>query len=162
MIKLLRIDERLIHGQVANQWARQLAVNAIVVANDTAAENDLMKMSLHMAAPDGVKVVVRSVKDAIAQLNDPRSSALSIFVVVNCPADALEIVKNVKDIPYVNVGNFGRINKDKMNRRTFADSLYANDDEVRQMQEMISIGVDCEYRMLTTDQKVSLATLLKK
>ncbi|MCH4206988.1 MAG: PTS sugar transporter subunit IIB [Solobacterium sp.] len=162
MIKLLRIDERLIHGQVANQWARQLAVNAIVVANDTAAGNDLMKMSLHMAAPDGVKVVVRSVKDAISQLNDPRSAGLSIFVVVNCPADALEIVKNVKDIPYVNVGNFGRINKDKMNRKTYADSLYANEDEVKQMQEMIATGVDCEYRMLTTDPKVSLSSLLKK
>jgi len=55
MIKLLRIDERLIHGQVANQWARQLAVNAIVVANDVAAQNEVVKMSLHMAAPDGIK-----------------------------------------------------------------------------------------------------------
>jgi mannose/fructose/N-acetylgalactosamine-specific phosphotransferase system component IIB len=162
MIKLLRIDERLIHGQVANQWARQLAVNAIVVANDAAAQNDLIKMSLHMAAPDGMKVVVRTVQDAIVQLNDPRSSGLTIFVVVNCPQDALEIVKNVKGIPYVNVGNFGRVNKDKMNRKTFSDSLYANEDEIKAFREIIATGIDCEYRMLTTDPKTSLAALIGK
>jgi len=162
MIKLLRIDERLIHGQVANQWARQLAVNAIVVANDAAASNELVKMSLHMAAPEGIKVVVRSVKDAIAQLNDPRSGPLSIFVVVNCPEDALAIVKNVKGVPYLNVGNFGRVNKDKMNRRAFADSLYANDDEIRTFREIIATGIDCEVRMLSSDPKVSLASLIGK
>ena len=62
MIKLLRIDERLIHGQVANQWARQLAVDAIVVANDRAATNDLVKTSLKMAAPQGIKVVIKKVE----------------------------------------------------------------------------------------------------
>lgn len=161
MIKLLRIDERLIHGQVANQWSRQLGVNAIVVANDEAANNELVKTTLHMAAPDGIKVVVQTLKGAIKQLNDPRAEKLSIFVVVNCPKDALELVKNVKGIPYVNVGNFGRINKEKMNRKRYADSLYANEEEVNQLKEIIATGMDCEYRMLASDPKVSVASLLK-
>ncbi|MEG2549818.1 MAG: PTS sugar transporter subunit IIB [Erysipelotrichaceae bacterium] len=162
MIKLLRIDERLIHGQVANQWARQLAVNAIVVANDNAASNDLVKMSLKMAAPSGMKVVIKSIKDAIIQLNDPRVDKLSIFVVVNCPQDALTIVQNVKDIPYVNVGNFGRVNQANMNRKKFDESLYANEEEIEVFKELIKTGVDCEVRMLTTDQKVSLKSLIEK
>ena len=78
------------------------------------------------------------------------------------PQDALEIVKNVKGIPYVNVGNFGRVNKDKMNRKTFSDSLYANEDEIKAFREIIATGIDCEYRMLTTDPKTSLAALIGK
>jgi len=162
MIKLLRIDERLIHGQVANQWARQLAVNAIVVANDMAASTELTRMSLHMAAPEGIKVVVQSVDDAIKTLNDPRAASMSIFVVVNNPQDALKLVKNVKGIPYVNVGNFGRVNKDKMNRRTFSDSLYANDDEVEAFRQIVATGMECEVRMLSSDPKVSITSLIDK
>ncbi|WP_102341825.1 PTS system mannose/fructose/N-acetylgalactosamine-transporter subunit IIB [Galactobacillus timonensis] len=162
MIKLLRIDERLIHGQVANQWARQLAVDAIVVANDEAAANELIRMSLHMAAPDGMKVAVKSVHGAIEQLNDPRAAGMQIFVVVNCPKDALEIAKNVKGIPYINVGNFGRVNKETMHRQRYADSLYANEEEVRQLRELIATGIDCEYRMLTTDKKTELADIIGK
>lgn len=162
MIKLLRIDERLIHGQVANQWARQLAVNAIVVANDMAAGNEVVKMSLHMAAPEGIKVVIKTVKGAIQQLNDPRAAGLSIFVVVNCPEDAYEIIKNVPGIPYMNVGNFGRVNKDKMNRKTYADSLYANDEEIEVFHKIIDTGIDCEVRMLSSDPKVSLLSVIGK
>ena len=162
MIKLLRIDERMIHRQVANQWARQLSVDAIVVANDEAATNDLIKMSLKMAAPQGIKVVIKKVEDAISQLNDPRAKNLSIFVVVNCPQDALKLVLSVPDIPYVNVGNFGRVNLAKMNRKQYNDSLFANEEEVAILNKIIDTGIDCEVRMLTTDPKVSLKSLINK
>ena len=161
MIKLLRIDERLIHGQVANQWARQLAVDAIVVANDMAATNELVSMSLKMAAPQGIKVVIKKISEAIAQLNDPRAANLSIFVVVNCPQDALAIIKNVPGIPYMNVGNFGRVNKSNMHRKQFTESLYANEDEVKVLKEIMDTGIDCEVRMLTSDSKVLLKSLIK-
>ena len=39
MIKLFRIDERLIHGQIAIKWSRHTGVDSIVVANDHAAAN---------------------------------------------------------------------------------------------------------------------------
>lgn len=162
MVKLLRIDERLIHGQVANQWARQLAVDAIVVANDDAANSDIIKTSLHMAAPAGIKVVVQTVQGAIKQLNDPRSQNMQIFVVVNNPADAYEIIKNVPGIPYMNVGNFGRVNIAKMNRQRFTDSLYANSEEVEIFKKILATGIDCEVRVLSSDQKVSLASLINK
>lgn len=162
MIKLMRIDERLIHGQVANDWSRKLAVNAIVVANDEAATNDLIKTSLRMAAPQGIKVVIKTIDEAIRQLNDPRAAHLQIFVVVNCPEDALKIAKNVSGIPYLNVGNFGRINKDKMNRYQLTDNLYVNDAEADVFREILATGLDCEFRTLISDSKVSLQSLIDK
>ena len=129
MIKVLRLDERLIHGQVANEWSRKLGVDAIVVANDNAATNDLVATSLRMAAPGDKKVVIKKVDDAINILNDPKAEGLSIFVVCDNPADALKLVKGVKGIPYLNVGNFGRIGIDKISRKEYTSNLYASDDE---------------------------------
>lgn len=161
MIKVLRLDERLIHGQVANEWSRKLDVEAIVVANDSAATDDLLATSLRMAAPGDKKVVIKKVEDAINILNDPRAANMSIFVVCDNPADALKLVKGVKDIPYLNVGNFGRIGFEKANRKEFTSNLYANDEEVKIFKEIIATGIDCEFRTLITDKKVPLDTLFK-
>ncbi|HAQ1244562.1 TPA: PTS sugar transporter subunit IIB, partial [Enterococcus faecium] len=51
MIKAVRIDERLIHGQVAMTWTKSLNLTGLVVASDEAATNDIQKMTLKMAAP---------------------------------------------------------------------------------------------------------------
>ena len=44
-------------------------------------------------------IVIKTIDDAIKQLNDPRAAHLEIFVVVNCPEDALKIIKNVAGVP---------------------------------------------------------------
>jgi PTS system mannose-specific IIB component len=43
MIKLIRLDERLIHGQVAIRWSKYLGVDRILVLNDEAAKNAWLK-----------------------------------------------------------------------------------------------------------------------
>lgn len=50
MIKWVRLDERMIHGQVATKWSQLLGVNRIIVADDQAASNEIIKKSLLMAA----------------------------------------------------------------------------------------------------------------
>ena len=107
MIKLFRIDERLIHGQIAIKWSRHTGVDSIVVANDHAAENVMIQKSLKMAAPPGIKTVIKTLDAAIATLNDPRCEPLKVLVLVNSPADALKMVRAVKGIPFVNIGNYG-------------------------------------------------------
>ena len=92
MIKLFRIDERLIHGQIAIKWSRHTGVDHIVVANDSAAKSDIIKKSLMMAAPSGIKTAIKTVDDSIKLLNDPRCEGLKILVLVNCPSDALKVV----------------------------------------------------------------------
>ena len=55
MIKLLRIDDRLIHGQVAVYWINATGADTIVIANDKHATNAMLKMSLTVGKPAGVK-----------------------------------------------------------------------------------------------------------
>lgn len=55
MLAQLRVDDRLIHGQVAVVWTKELNTKLIVVANDHAANDKVMQMTLKMAVPDGVK-----------------------------------------------------------------------------------------------------------
>lgn len=59
MINLIRIDERLLHGQVAYAWTRHLGINCILVANDQVVNNELSKISLNLAKPADVDLIVK-------------------------------------------------------------------------------------------------------
>lgn len=65
MIIQIRVDDRLIHGQIAVVWSKQFNTTHMVVANDKAAANEVQQMALKMATPSGIKVLIRSVDDAI-------------------------------------------------------------------------------------------------
>ena len=58
MVKLLRIDRRLIHGQIAFAWTAYLDVNCILVANDDAAGDDIRMATLRLAKPQNTRVLM--------------------------------------------------------------------------------------------------------
>ena len=95
MIALLRIDERLIHGQVATSWSKALDIDTIVCASDEAAQNPLKKKMLLIAAPPGKKTHVRSVDEVIGLLQDPRAERMKIFLLTDNPKDALKLVSAI-------------------------------------------------------------------
>lgn len=105
MIVLLRIDERLIHGQVATSWSKALDIDTIVCASDEASQNDLKRKMLMIAAPPGKKTHVRGVDEVIGLLKDPRAERMKIFLLTDNPGDALKLVKAL-NIQNVNLGNY--------------------------------------------------------
>ena len=50
-IRLTRIDNRLIHGQVATQWCGVVGANLLLVANDAVAADEFRQGLMNMAAP---------------------------------------------------------------------------------------------------------------
>lgn len=93
MIVQVRVDDRLIHGQVALVWTKELNTTRIIVANKHAVENDALRMTLSMGTPAGQKLLVKNVPDACRIANDPRADSMRIFALTNCVRDVLELVK---------------------------------------------------------------------
>ena len=93
MIKALRVDERLIHGQVAMTWTKALDLTGLIVASDEAASNDIQKMTLKMAAPSNIKTIIKPVENIINLLKDPRSNDMRLMVLVSTVKDAVKIAK---------------------------------------------------------------------
>lgn len=162
MIKLIRLDERLIHGQVATKWSRLLDVNRIIVANDEAANNTIIKQSLMMAAPATAKVAIVTVDKMIAMMQNPKASGYSILVVVSRPEDLLKIVKSVPGIEKINVGNYGRAAEERggAKRPAYGDNLYLYDDEAAILKEVASCGIPAVYQTTPDDTARNLAEVL--
>lgn len=161
MISMIRIDDRLIHGQVAFVWAKHLRVNRIIVANDIVAKNDIQKMSLKMLVPENGKCSVLTIDEAISVLNDPRAQALRILIVVNNPTDARKIIEKVEDIPYVNISNYGLLARDLLSRKKVTDTIYVTDDDIEEFNKIFRYGKRVEYQVVPTNIIRSLEDLLK-
>lgn len=161
MIAQLRVDDRLIHGQVALVWTKELDTPGIVVANDNAAENEMVQMTLKMATPTGKKLLIRSVDDAIKVFNNPKAGNMRIFALTNCVADALKIAKNVKDIDGINVANVGRFTKDADNATQISSTLMLSDDELAALKELIELDIPVFHQVVPSNAKTSIASMLK-
>ena len=102
MIKHLRIDNRLIHGQVAVTWMNNIGADKIIVCNDKVAADPIQKMALPMAAR-GNTVYVLSIADTIKYAQEHEDETM--FIIAKFPTDALAILESGLKVERVNVGN---------------------------------------------------------
>ena len=91
-VKLLRIDSRLVHGQVANNWAGSLGAEAILAVSDGAANDELRKTLMLQTGGGKVKVHVLGVEKAARVYKNPKYETLKAVIVVETPADIVRLL----------------------------------------------------------------------
>ena len=97
MIKLLRVDDRLIHGAVGFSWTKQLSIHMIILANDAIAKDDFQKMTLDIAKPRGTKLVCESVEKAKALIRTHLKSSTNVMIITNNIPDAYQILTDIPE-----------------------------------------------------------------
>lgn len=162
MIPSIRVDDRLIHGQVALVWSKELDCPRIVVANDDAAVNDVTKMTLQMATPTGIKLLIKPVDECIKVFNDLRAKDMRMFVLTNNVADALKIVKSCPGVvESVNVANAGRFDDtDKSLMVQVTPQCILNPSEVEALRELNRQGISVYGQVIPTDPKTPASKML--
>ena len=165
MIVQIRIDDRLIHGQVALVWSKELSTPGIIVADDDAANKETVKMTLKMACPPGIKLIVKSVKDAPGVINDPRAKDMRIFGLTKTVTAALELVKacgdNVQEVNLANCGIFdGKLNVEKT---TLNKTVRLTSEQLEASKELAELMGDKFFNQLIPQSaKTPISELLKK
>lgn len=140
MIAQLRIDERMIHGQITTAWSKALDVSGIVVADDEVAADELTKNALLMTAPAGRKVAVRSVEETIKLLTDPRADKMKILLIVRNPQNAL-LLEKALSIKEVNVANF--MKKKSPNKVQLTDHCRADEEDLEFFRQLVEATRAC-------------------
>lgn len=160
MIKIMRVDERLIHGQIAMVWSKEMSVDGIVVANDATASDETQQMALKMAVPSGIKVIIKTVDSAIELLNDPRAQNMKLFVLVRTVGDAEKLAEKVSDIQYVNLGNVGKASTDP--KTTLTQFVMLTKPEIESLKKLVEIYPETALQNLPTDKKEKATDFIKK
>ena len=159
MIVQLRIDERLIHGQITTAWSRYLDVSRIVVASEKLAKDPLTTQTLLMSAPAGKKVAVKTIPDAIKLLSDPRVDTVRVLIIVDNPKDAVALVKALP-ITEVNVAN--NVKKKSANKVNLTRGVNSDPEDLVYFKELAQIGGHVFSQLIPSNPVENFAEIVSK
>ncbi len=157
MIKLVRLDDRLIHGQIAFAWTAALGVDTFIIANDAVSKNDFLKMTLDLAKPRGAKLLIKTVDDSIAFLKDEKSKALKILVIINNVQDAYTLACQVEEIRSINFGGL----RSREGSRLVSQTIALTDADIEIINKLLEREVELEIRQVPSDKKQLVKNLIK-
>ncbi|WP_028984274.1 PTS system mannose/fructose/N-acetylgalactosamine-transporter subunit IIB [Sporolactobacillus terrae] len=160
MISLLRADDRLVHGLVAVSWTNQVQPSILLVANDKAAHDSMMQMTMKMAKPAGVTMAIKSIEDAKKILNNPKYSDRKIFVVTENIKDAYLISQSVSDVDKVNIGTVG-IKYKKEEAVSVLPQIKMTSEEFEYANKLEEKGAEVFAQVSPTQEKLNFKGILK-
>lgn len=149
-IVLTRIDNRLIHGQVATQWTNVIGANLILVANDEVASDKMRQSLMDMAAPNGVATRYFTIQKTIDIIHKA-AERQKIFIICETPADVAKLVDGGVPIKKVNVGNMHMAE----GKRQVAQVVAVDDADVAAFKHLVEKGVEIEIRKVPNEASES-------
>lgn len=157
-IRLARIDDRLIHGQVATVWAKEAGAQRIIVVSKEVADDQIRKTLVKQATPPGIKANIIDVDKAVRVYNNPKYANETVFYLFTNPSEVLELIQKGVPIQSINIG--GMQYKTGKTQVTKAVSVDATD--VAAFRKLAELGVELDLRVVATDAKGDFALKLKE
>lgn len=157
-IRLARIDDRLIHGQVATVWSKQTAINRILVVSDEVASDPLRRFLLTEAAPPGINVNVLTVEKMIQLFFSELLAHEKVMLLFTRPQDVAALVRNGVALHKVNIGGMRFI----AGKRMITNFISVDERDIQTFYYLANQGITLEVRKVPSDRQVNLIELLDK
>ncbi|SHE94247.1 PTS system, N-acetylgalactosamine-specific IIB component/PTS system, sorbose-specific IIB component/PTS system, galactosamine-specific IIB component [Seinonella peptonophila] len=156
-INLMRIDDRLIHGQIVTAWIAYANADRILVVDDLVANDEFQQTLLKMATPANVKLTMVSEEEARSLIKEDQSDEPS-FLIVRGVQQALALIENGLDIASLNVGNINM----KKGKTKILSSLWLDEQEVAAFRKLAALQVKLDVRTVPTDRSQDAIELIDK
>lgn len=143
----IRIDDRLLHGQVVVSWIPYLKAKDVVIADDEYANDEFMRELIKNSGPEGVNVYIKTIDEAadFLKLNNENT----VLVLLKTIEGLKELVKKVK-IKSINIGGMGAAK----GRKRYYNSIHLSDHELNILKDMANDNIDVEVRILPKDKPI--------
>ncbi len=147
-IKMVRIDDRLIHGQIVTAWAKNLQIKTIWICDDGVAKDDFIKGIMQMVAPSDRELVITGMAEIPALVEKYDQGADNVLILIKYPYVAQELFKAGIKLKELNVGGMGA----GTDRRKLFKNISASQEEKEVLKQIQEMGVDVFFQV-TPDEK---------
>ena len=154
-LQLVRIDDRLIHGQVVAGWLRALGARRIVVVDDATARDEFLREVITLAAPSGVPVEVLDVAAGAVRCIELAAGPEPAIVLVRSPRTVLSLRQAGVPIEVVDLGGLGA----GPGRKRLHKTISVSPEELAELRQLEQLGTRVEIRIVADDRPVSLRSL---
>ncbi len=156
-VELVRIDDRMIHGQVITTWVNKFNIEQILVVNDVVVNDPIQKAGIMMTAPSNIQIRIFGVDELLSLLKKTEIKKRTLIILINTD-DALRLAKNGLSFQVLNLGGL----RAKENSRRFTKAIALNDQDVENLKEILSRGIDIQIQMIPKDELIYFKDLIEK
>ncbi|GJH42785.1 PTS mannose transporter subunit IIAB [Pasteurella canis] len=157
-IGLARIDDRLIHGQVATRWTKESKVTRIVVVNDEVAKDSVRSTMLKSVAPPGVTAHVVNVEKMIRVYNNPEYAGERMMLLFTNPTDVVRLSEAGVEFKSINVGGMAY----KEGKKMITSAVAVDDKDIEAFKVLDAKNIELDVRKVSNDSRQYMMDLLKK
>jgi PTS system D-mannose-specific IIA component/PTS system D-mannose-specific IIB component len=158
VIGLARIDDRLIHGQVATRWTKETNVRRIIVVSDEVAADTVRKTLLTQVAPPGVTAHVVDIAKMLRVYNNPKYAGERVMLLFTNPTDVERLAEGGVKFTSINIGGMAfRQGKTQVNNAVSVD-----EKDIEAFKKLNARGIELEVRKVSNDPKLKMMDLINK
>ena len=157
-IQIIRVDFRLIHGQVVAKWIKQTTANKILVVDDELSKDEFMSQIYIMAAPVGIEVIVESVDNATNNLKENKYGNAKLFVLFKNIKSVYKAFKAGFPIKEVQIGGLGAGPDTKL----VYGPIAMNEEDVKMLKEIHDLGIHIYLHQVPDDPSMEFSKILEK
>jgi len=155
---LVRVDSRLVHGQILEAWVPFVKAKCIIVVNDKVAADSFFETVIRMAVPSEIDVIISSVEDFVQNYTYTHGSGKKTIVLFSNVADACDAFRQGFRFDRLNIGNIYN-NEYKICCST---SVFLCDEEIKNLEDLLKeTGVFVELQTVPKGRAVNIKEALK-
>lgn len=157
-IKIVRIDDRLIHGQIVQGWLKTIDVDKILVISDEVASDEMQQVLLSMAVPTSVKLVIKNISDASYEISNEVYDKDNLMILFSNPQDIVKMIDNGIKFQSINIGGMHFAH----GKKQLLPNLSVDKKDIEAFLKLISCGIELETRALPQDERYNAMADIKK
>lgn len=157
-IALVRVDSRLVHGQILEAWVPFIKAKCIIVVNDKVAADPFLETVIKMAVPSDMEVIIISMDDFVQNYTFTHGKGKRTIVLFGSIADACNAFERGFHFDKLNVGNV----HNNEYRVCCSSSVFLCDEEISTLENLLKkSGVFVELQRVPKGRAVNIKEALK-
>lgn len=150
MIKLIRCDDRLIHGQIMTRIVQHYFIKRIIAVDDFTASNPVLKSIFEKAAPPGMSTKVESFDNSKDLIQEAIEDDINTLILFRTPLVAEKLFNRHTELPKsVMIGPVAS----KPNAKSFNFGSYLNQEEIDACEKLVEEGVEIYFQIVPGEKR---------
>ncbi|EOS7781431.1 PTS sugar transporter subunit IIB [Enterococcus hirae] len=161
-ISFIRVDDRIIHGQVVTRWMSERKCDGVIAVDDPSANNPVLSKVLKAAVPKPLKGFVMTVDKTGQKWEEIAKSKKNYFLIVKTPETLVTLYKNGSDFislcPQLNVGPMSA----RENAQKIGPNAAVTPEEIAAFEKLDSLGMEIEFKLVPDSKGTSWKEVSKE
>lgn len=154
----VRIDDRLIHGQVVGFWIPHFSLDRILIVDNEIAKDEMRKTALRFGMPNQTKLTVFEAEKAAEKLKRNIDKGIRLMILVQGPKPLVQLIEHGYSISSVTIGNMST----KPEAVSIRKTLFVSPEEREDFVKLAKYGVTLYSQMVPNEQKEDITNLFKE